>query len=215
MYRNTILALTFGLCGLGHFNVLCTCPPDGVVDYVTIPEEQYDRNYSSISSIGKRPLGFDKATWYYNQPGASNPCIKISGASQRRIEIMFETHPRSRLCVKDQVSEEECSDAGTGSLYVCRPAPADDVYLEFYCDQGEEYDVRFWYRLVLGELPAEDNEDLWCDSRQREDYPASLLQLPSNFPMSRTTTADPGAGFALQPCSLLIFAWAVLVMLVL
>ena len=44
------------------------------------------RNFSSISDIGKRPLGFDKAVWLFNKPG-ENPCVKITGAKQRHIEI--------------------------------------------------------------------------------------------------------------------------------
>ncbi|GFR81114.1 hypothetical protein ElyMa_004061400 [Elysia marginata] len=191
------------------------CPPDDlskVIEYVAIPEDQYDRNFSSITDTGTRPLGFDKAIWYTNER-EENPCVKITGAEQRRIEIMFETYPSARLCVNTQSTTVGCSDAGTGSFYDCRLASNGTLYLEFFCDQGEEYDVRFWYRVVLGKLPADDPEGYWCDNRDQDQYPASLRQLPSNFPYNPPTTRSPDTGLTALPCSLLVFVLAGLVSL--
>ncbi|RUS85109.1 hypothetical protein EGW08_007114 [Elysia chlorotica] len=206
MYKS-FLALLLN-CAPLYFTLVCgKCPPDDpsqVIEYVAIPEDQYDRNFSSISDIGKRPLGFDRAVWYYNNPD-ENPCVKITGASQRRIEIMFETHPSSRLCVKDQDSQTQCSDAGTGSFYDCRKSTQDTLYFEFFCNQGEEYDVRFWYRLVLGDLPADDPEDMWCEDRDQES-PANLLRLEPDFPIQDATTPSPDTALTLCPTSLLVFA---------
>ncbi|KAK3780739.1 hypothetical protein RRG08_050703 [Elysia crispata] len=207
MYKSClVLMLSFGW---SYFiGVHGKCPPDDasqIIEYIPIPKEQYDRNFSSISDIGKRPLGFDKAVWLFNKPG-ENPCVKITGAKQRHIEIAFETHPSSRLCVKDQNSQPACSDAGTGTHYECRSRSAKDtVYFEFFCDQGEEYDVRFWYRLVLGDLPADDPENHWCDLRSTE-YPLELLELGPNFTFKPRTTASPDTALTLYPSFMLLFA---------
>lgn len=212
-------SLALLLCSVGslYFSDVCgKCPPDDLsklIVFEAIPEDQYDRNFSSITDVDARPLGFDQATWSFEQNN-DNPCVKITGAAQRRIEIMFETHPSARLCVKDQTSqnsETQCSDAATGSFYDCRRSSSDAMYLEFFCDQGEEYDVRFWYRLVLGLSPAEDPEDMWCDDRVQGEYPASLQQLPSNFPFQPITTGSPDSALTTLSSSVLVSVTAGLI----
>uniref|UniRef100_A0A0B6YFL0 Uncharacterized protein n=1 Tax=Arion vulgaris TaxID=1028688 RepID=A0A0B6YFL0_9EUPU len=171
---------------------VCPGNPNRSVRYVVIPEADYDRNYSSIATDGKQPLGFHKAIWHYNQD--DTPCINITGVSTRRLEIMFETFPSSRLCVKVQNSQQECSDPGTGRHYVCKQSPADTVYLEFTCDsQCSENDVQFWYRIVPGVKADEDPEDHWCYDRNMDEYPENLKPFPSGIPYNPPDTTPGGA----------------------
>ncbi|XP_005110204.1 uncharacterized protein LOC101858744 [Aplysia californica] len=166
--------------------VQSACPPDNVIEYVTVSEDNYDRNFSKISEDGKRPLGFAKSRWYYNRPDKKNPCIKISGATDRRVEIMVEAELNARLCYKTQTSSTFCF---FGQQWRCIPSRGDDVYIEFFCDdQCEEHDVRFWYRIVLGVTPAEDPEDHWCEGRNQDEFPANLLRLPDGFKVPTETT---------------------------
>ncbi|CAG5134894.1 unnamed protein product [Candidula unifasciata] len=166
------------------------CAENRAESYVAVSEASYDRNYSSITSEGKQPLGFHKAIWHFNQPDTT-PCISITGANSRRLEIMFESVPPSRLCMKLTGAPLQCSDSGTGQLYLCPRATEKTVYVEFTCDsQCSENDVQFWYRLVLGAAPDEDPEDHWCQQRNRE-YPENLKQLPPGVPIN-THTEKPG-----------------------
>ncbi|CAL1531699.1 unnamed protein product [Lymnaea stagnalis] len=170
------------------------CPPDDVVTYEVIPEDQYDRNYSSIGSDGKRPLGFMKATWSYNQNNP-NPCILLKDTSGRRVEIMVEAIPAAKICVNVGGPQTQyCSDPGSGQMYQCVKTLSSNVYLEFVGDDAGESDIQFWYRLVLGPLPADDTEDRWCDDHHRDRYPSSLRTLPDGYSLNLEPTNPSNGG---------------------
>ncbi|BFZ08096.1 hypothetical protein BsWGS_11135 [Bradybaena similaris] len=189
--RSRVIELVFVMFLIKGTWSVCPGDPNRSTAYVAVDEANYDRNYSAITSQGKQPLGFQKAIWHFNQPD-DTPCINLTNAGSRRLEIMFETFPTSRLCVKLTGGQVECSDPGTGRLFSCPKSTANTLYVEFTCDsQCAENDVQFWYRLVLGDTADKDPEDHWCDYRTRE-YPESLRQLPSDYPINTYTTKPGG-----------------------
>ncbi|KAK0064204.1 hypothetical protein Bpfe_006389 [Biomphalaria pfeifferi] len=162
----------------------CKCP-----DYVFVQEENYERNFSAITTVGARPLGFMKGTWYYNQD-QPKPCTTVSGADKRKLEIMAEAIPAARLCVSLNGAQQTCSDPGTGRLYQCVPGTENDN-VEFTGTTGAEADIQFWYRLTLGS--ESDNEDTWCSGRDTEQFPTSLKSLPANYPLNTETDVSHNA----------------------
>ncbi|XP_013381341.1 uncharacterized protein LOC106152341 [Lingula anatina] len=140
------------------------------VDYVLIAPENYDRNFSSLTKEGGRPLGFNASTWYYEQD-IQNPCVKLSNTQNVEIQILIETNPPARICVRDQAGTSTC---GQGTVTKCPHASiANNMYFEFYCNaQCEEGDVNFWYRLAM----SAPNEENWCFN-QRSEFPSDLAPI--------------------------------------
>ncbi|XP_799988.1 uncharacterized protein LOC578221 [Strongylocentrotus purpuratus] len=159
-----------------------------------LPETNYDRNTSSVNDPAGRPLGYAQAVIEYSDnENPIDPCIHVTGATDRRIEIMAESDPPgSVMCVKDQSNQNPiCSTL----IYDCRQAIADTVAFEFYCDADscDESSVTLWYRFVISEDPAVLDPELWCAGRDTGEYPTSLNNvLPPDTDLS---PQDPNAGF--------------------
>ncbi len=69
------------------------CPNNIPTWDAILPEENYDRNASSVK-LGMRPLGFMDVVLPYNPSEAGsedNPCFKVPGTDGKRVEIMIET----------------------------------------------------------------------------------------------------------------------------
>lgn len=142
-----------------------------------IKEGNYDRNYSSITLDGARPLGFDKGDVPFNSEAKKSHCVTISNMRGRAVEVVYETVPSMKLCVRDSAGKGDCRE---GRYYDCYRATSDVMTFEFYCavSQGcSESDVTFWYRLVRGPPASEDPEGMWCEWRD-DEYPEALAPLP-------------------------------------
>ncbi|XP_059157919.1 uncharacterized protein LOC131942203 isoform X2 [Physella acuta] len=185
-------------------DTLSACTANSSQTFDVIEESNYDRTYASITEDGKRPLGFMKATWFYNQP--DNPCVQITAAANKRVELMYETVPKAKLCVSFQ-GPKLCSDSGTGQQYQCFLAQTNVVRLEFSGDTGVESDIQFWYRLVIGPESATDPNDYWCDGRTKDEFPSSLKELPQDYPLNLAPTQAYNTGDShTQPCCLLFIS---------
>ncbi|XP_014667130.1 PREDICTED: uncharacterized protein LOC106808792 [Priapulus caudatus] len=187
-----IFMLVASLC------VKAACPPAAgdsttqVLDFVFIPEEQYDRNYSEITDEGTRPLGFLKGTVYYMDEGRPNPCVRVTSDNMiDRVEVLAETVPsNSRVCVRggNQAAEDVC--AVDGNINHCSESlNVKTIYFEFYCDSGcSQSDVNYWFRFTL----SHGDPELWCASRPNE-FPSSLgSPLPPSHKPNPVTTPSPG-----------------------
>ncbi|XP_054751180.1 uncharacterized protein LOC129256973 [Lytechinus pictus] len=159
-----------------------------------LPESSYDRNASSVNDPSGRPLGYSQAVIEYSDnENPISPCIHVTGAADRRIEIMAESDPPgSIMCVKDQSNQNPiCSSL----IYDCRQAIADTVSFEFFCDADscDESSVTFWYRFVVSEDPAILDPELWCAGRDTGEYPTSLNNILP--PDTDLNPQDPDTGF--------------------
>ncbi|XP_022081438.1 uncharacterized protein LOC110974245 [Acanthaster planci] len=192
------------LCCLSVTGVYGQACTTNVKTWVGIPEAEYNRNYSSIDDVSARPVGFARTEIYYSDIGLPNPCIKVMGVEDTRVEVMAESNPPgSKFCVRDQYNREICDTR----IYDCRQAnrvegAEDSLTFEFYCDATscDETDVSFFYRFAVSP-PGEDGFDpeLWCNSRDTGEYPSSLqAPLPTNrglatLPPDNRNGATPSA----------------------
>ncbi|XP_050413082.1 uncharacterized protein LOC126827675 [Patella vulgata] len=212
-----------------HFNVLISslcifcflkkvtseCPPVGDSDetvvkiYDYIDMENYDRNYSSYNN-DRRPLGYDKATVYFDKTDHPDPCIKVTNAAGRMFEVMIETVPSTKICVKERKIDEPLCDEGF--LRKCNTAVGNTVYVELLCDNCEETDVDMWYRIRMSEVGDNDIEN-WCSVLETE-YPSNLLVgnlPPGKNPFQKKDDGDNGSSYVKVNLNVMVF----LVMIVL
>ncbi|KAI8511368.1 hypothetical protein Bbelb_104680 [Branchiostoma belcheri] len=158
-------------------------------DFVPVPEDQYDRNYSSINTPGARPLGYDSSIIYYLGANEPNPCVRVTGTSGsgRRVEVM-----------------------GSGTINLCQEASGNSVNFEFYCKTGcEAGDINFWYRFTVS--PDGEDPEEWCFDRTGTDFPNTLGQIiPPGHVNNPVTRPPPTSGL-----TRLLPAWtSLLIMLV-
>ncbi|XP_072174388.1 uncharacterized protein [Diadema setosum] len=162
-------------------------------------ESAYNRDPNSLNDIENgRPLGFKHATLEYvdNHENPKSPCVTITGCHDRRVEIMVQTDPTAMICVSD-VSTDVASRTTVcqEQIYKCGQCPSDTVTYQFSC-QGQscdQSDVEFWFRFVVSEDPAVLDPELWCDGRDIDQYPLSLISnVP--IPVDPRTTPSPGRG---------------------
>ncbi|ESO90439.1 hypothetical protein LOTGIDRAFT_233749 [Lottia gigantea] len=179
------------------------CPPANVNDgtvtsYNYIDPQNYDRNYSTYSS-DRRPLGYEKTTVYFGV-GIPHPCIKVTDARNRMFEIMIQTTPSAKICLKKgKRSQELC---GFDTLRDCDVSPGSTVYIELFCTDCEESDVNLWYRIRMSNKTDRDIEN-WC-SDVIQEYPRDLksVTLPDHFSYPPSANDDKNHSAVLQ-CSLL------------
>eukprot|EP00058_Branchiostoma_floridae_P008991 XP_002594479.1 hypothetical protein BRAFLDRAFT_124958 [Branchiostoma floridae] len=196
-------------CGLSP-GVGAACSPQK--DFVPVPEAQYDRNYSSITTPGARPLGYDSGIIYYLGANQPNPCIRVTGTagSGRRVEVMVQTVPATLdICVRDS-TQTEIDNCASGTINLCQEASADTVNFEFYCKTGcEAGDINFWYRFTVS--PEGEDPEEWCFDRTGTDFPNTLGNIiPPNHVNNPVTRSPPTSGL-----TRLLPAWrSLLIMLV-
>ncbi|XP_072174377.1 uncharacterized protein [Diadema setosum] len=193
------IAISVIFCAIG---CSAQCTPNYPWD--PIPEQNYDRNLSSINNPAGRPLGFTQAVIEYSDnENPIRPCIQVTGAADRRIEVMAESDPPgSILCMRDQSNTNPTCLA---QIYECRQATANDVFFEFYCDADscDESSVTFWYRFVVSEDPAVLDPELWCNDRDTGEYPTSLNNmLPPDKDLAPAPPGDTGAATSLAASAL-------------
>ncbi|XP_072039645.1 uncharacterized protein [Amphiura filiformis] len=181
-----LLRLILTLCFISISVLSCNCEcPNPIPVWEAIPENQYDRNASSVKP-GMRPLGFYYTILPYRPTpdGDPNPCFKVERTADKRVEIMTETYgsPNSKLCVRTQLQDLGCND---GKIYTCAQANANSLTIEFYCDTNgcDESDVPIWVRFVVSYDEFDDDPELFCMERDPGEYPSSLMQLP-NLPLT-------------------------------
>ncbi|XP_072027006.1 uncharacterized protein [Amphiura filiformis] len=159
----------------------CECP-NTIPVWEAIPEDQYDRNATSVKP-GMRPLGFYYTILPYTPDGDPNPCFTVEGTADKRVEIMAETHGllNSKLCVRTQVQDFGCDD---GRLYNCEQANANTLTIEFYCDTNgcDQSPIAIWVRFVVSFDEYDDDPEMFCMERDTGEYPSSLIKLPTEPP---------------------------------
>ncbi|XP_033646478.1 uncharacterized protein LOC117305716 [Asterias rubens] len=182
------------------------CTAGTATTWVGIPEESYDRNFTSVNDPNGRPVGFVPTFIPYSDLMQPNPCIVVTGTMDSRVEVMAESNPQgSIICVKDEYNREICD----AQIYDCRQADGDSLRFEFHCDATscDESDVQFFYRFTVSPPGDVRDPELWCDERDTGEYPSSLyVPLPTNMdlatkPPDRTNSAiqaaTPSKAFAL------------------
>lgn len=182
-----VYALLIGLC----MPVLLGAQNDSCQHFKEVPENEYDRTYSSIHETDKRPLGFVRETLPYNSD-AKNPCYMLENIEGRQVEIMFETIPSTMLCFRDLGNRTQCYD---GRHQECKYSAGNKANIVFYCDKASgcsESAVNFWLRITIGPEPQEDPEGLWCMNRGNE-MPEELAPLPSDFEVATVPAPSEGS----------------------
>lgn len=160
------------------------------LDWVGVPPNEYDTRFASISEPDGRPLGFNRSVIPYVTEGIPNPCIRVTGTEDRRVEVMAESTPvGSTMCTYRQGGQLECSNAG---IYFCEQATANEVKYEFLCEGTtcERTDVPFFYRFTISPPASEMDPELWCDNRDTGEYPRRLSGVTSP-PLRPTTLSGP------------------------
>ncbi|XP_038069417.1 uncharacterized protein LOC119738582 [Patiria miniata] len=196
----------------GMTGVYSQCTATNANDWVGIPEEDYNRTYSSIDDEEARPLGFARAEIYYSDIGLANPCIKVTGIEDTRVEVMAESNPPGSIfCVTDQYDREICD----ARIYDCRQANRpeggeDSITFEFFCDSTscDETDVNIFYRFTVSPPGDVQDPELFCDFRDTGEYPSSLnAPLPTNRNLATLPPDDTnGATRRTQPLGLAVLS---------
>ncbi|XP_067933455.1 uncharacterized protein [Watersipora subatra] len=177
--------------------------PGTILNWVSIPEDQYDRTYSDIYQEDARPLGFKVGIYSYNR--GESICVKVSGTSERRVEVKIETEPPAKLCFKAEGSNGDCVTSKTlGRCEKFESQTDNSTTFEFYCTgECSESDVTFWYRFTVCPLVSDYENEQWCQNVD-DDYPGTLLVAGQQF---YTTTK----GSAINDAFLKSFTIALLV----
>ncbi|XP_074642969.1 uncharacterized protein LOC141900121 [Tubulanus polymorphus] len=151
------------------------CDGGSVIPFIPVSETNYEWTYANIQDDGRRPLGFMKGTWYYDNPYDGQLCVLVNNTKNRRIEVMVQTSPQSRICVRNKI-DSRCNQ----EIVSCLQAPDNtpSTIYEFYCDaECSQTDVNFWYRFTVSDPAANDPND-WCLDRNSDEFPESLFVLP-------------------------------------
>lgn len=174
-------------------------------DYTNFPfpnnpsKQSYAKSIFSLTALTEpqgTPLGFklDTLRMHYSV------CIRFFNVGSRWIELMAQSpQPDRKLCATDWrpdvggrpnlADNPFLQSCGQGHLYSCRPSPnsmkngvvQDTFALRFYCENCDDEQVSFYWRVVASQTPPaangqqKDSEE-WCLWRQGSDYPSSLLQ---------------------------------------
>lgn len=173
-------------------------------NYVPINVANYSLDYSS-----KNPLGYNSSILPYMDVMVTHPCVNLTNVpAGAYIEIKAETQMAgAKICVGDDKTKRTCS---SGTLRTCYSAPATNVKFAFYCDSAcEQVDVVFWYRFVMSEANPSDQ---WCEGRISDDFPSSLIPLPSNLPTTAIRIKPGGNAIQSRPASLLVHLSIIFVM---
>jgi hypothetical protein len=117
--------------------------------------------------------------------------------------------PGSKFCVRDQFNREICD----ARIYDCRQANRaedgeDAITFEFHCDSTscDESDVRIFYRFTISPPADVLDPELFCDSRNTDEYPSSLnAPLPTNRDLATVPPdANDEATALVRPTALLL-----------
>lgn len=188
------------------------------MDWVGVPPNEYDTRFASISEPDGRPLGFNRSVIPYVTEGIPNPCIRVTGTEDRRVEVMAESTPvGSTICTYRQGGQLECNAAG---IYFCEQATANEIKYEFLCEgtSCEQTDVPFFFRFTISPPASEMDPELWCDNRDTGEYPRTLSgPLPPGVTMapnpqttrSRGSSHNYAAKSLLGICIVAITAFAI------
>jgi len=192
------------LCVLVSCFLFLTVVAGECTPFPEVDENNYDRNYSSIDEDTKRPLGFLRSTFLFNNQEGENPCFSMNNLTSRSVEIKFETIPDMKLCVSEQSGTKlGCQE---GRFKKCLSANAETMEFTFFCEVSDgcsESDVNFWVRLVRGPSQVDDPEGMWCQWRD-DFYPESLATLPPGFTPPPTPPGDVGGSTCLTTSGLLL-----------
>lgn len=170
---------TFLWCTAGTLFIQCTWAATNCTTFIEVPEDEYEMNYATIGTAGRRPYGYISEIVRFGSD--TQPCLSVTGETGQALEIKFETVPSATLCLKDlETNNIRCSQ---GRLSECVGLKEATQRFTFLCPVSmgcSESDVTFWVRLTKGPTYSEDPEMMWCEER-REEYPEKLASLPPGF----------------------------------
>lgn len=144
----------------------------------------YKRQESALWDINEELL--------FDSGDGTNTCVKVVAEEGQAVEIMFETVPTVRLCMKDVAAGVNICEEG--QYQNCITAAGTNLVYEFVCSPAQgcsESDVDFWYRITKGPPKAEDTEGMWCQWRNSE-YPEGLMSYNPN--LTPKPTQPPASG---------------------
>ncbi|XP_031562064.1 uncharacterized protein LOC116297887 [Actinia tenebrosa] len=187
-FRSLVITVFITVVEFTSHRVLVNAAFKNCKPFDVIPKSNYDKDPASLRDYSKRPNGFMYGFAEYPPTSTNlmNPCVTLQNLTGRSVEIKAQAILEgSKICVKDDGGNSGC---GTSTLGQCWDAHSDTVKYEFYCNpaKGCDSDVQFWYRLA----PSIGDSDDWCTLMLENDYPSSLLPVPSRVPTQKTTPSS-------------------------